>query len=99
MLESIEAGMADLYVEHNDPSHSYQTHDLSQTSRLTRILLTYRQFIFITVYSHLLCSYSAPFAILASITDPLSKYSIIRCKFGGAGQTYSSLWLFGLWSC
>lgn len=46
-------GMVDQWVHSSFSSARFI--DLScQTSTLTRILLTYRQFIFVTVYSHLL---------------------------------------------
>ena len=38
----------------------------SQTSKLTHLLLTYRQAIFVTVYSHLLCASSLSFIYVLS---------------------------------
>ena len=55
----------------------------TQTSTLTRILLTYRQSIFITVYSHLLRASSRFY--VASLSLTLFKFSIILHKSGGGG--------------
>jgi len=56
---------------------------LAQTSTLTRILLTYRQAIFVTVYSHLLCRFVSVRS--SSYCDNRFQCSIIPLRSGGDG--------------
>lgn len=54
-----------------------------QTSMFAHVLLTYRQLIFVTVYSHLLCMSLLIFRPL--VPHPVLQYWTIRLKYGGDG--------------